>query len=91
MATNVRIPAPLQNLTSGRTTIDIEGSTVRELLDGLEAEFPGIKERLCDENGELRRFINVFVAQEDIRFLQGLDTPVEAGQEVSIIPAVAGG
>lgn len=91
MATSVRIPAPLQSLTSGHSTVDIDGSTVRELLDGLEAQFPGIKERLCDESGELRRFVNVYVAQEDIRFLSGLGTPVEKGQEVSIVPAVAGG
>lgn len=91
MATNVRIPAPLLSLTDGKTVVAIEGSTVRELLDSLEVEFPGIRERLCDQAGELHRFVNIFVAREDIRFLDGLDTSVHQGQEVSIIPAVAGG
>lgn len=91
MATSVRIPTPLQNLTQGQTVVTVEGTTVRQLFDDLECRFPGVKERLYDEGGELRRFINVFVAREDIRFLEGLDTPIEEGQEVSIIPAVAGG
>jgi len=91
MAVTVRIPAPLRGLTDGESEVASGGANVRELIADLEAKYPGIKERLCDENGEVRRFVNVFVGQEDIRFLGGLDTPLEEGIEVSIIPAMAGG
>lgn len=91
MEVKVRIPSPLRNLTAGEGEVFVSGSNVRELIAGLEAKYPGIQERLCDEAGDIRRFVNVFVGQEDIRFLKGLDTPVEAGTEVSIIPAIAGG
>jgi len=91
MAVTVRIPTPLQRLTNNQGEVRVEGSTVRELLNALEAEFPGIKERLCDESGRLRRFVNVYVADEDIRFQQNEETPVPDGAEVSIIPAIAGG
>jgi molybdopterin converting factor small subunit len=90
MAT-VRIPTQLRNLSGGAAEVTIEGDTVGALLAGLETAHPGFGERLFDAGGELRRFVNVFVADEDIRFLSGLDTPVTAGQVVSIIPAVAGG
>lgn len=87
----VRIPTQLRELTGGQGEISIQGSTVREILTGLEQKFPGLKERLFDETGKLRRFVNVFVSEEDVRFLEGLDTPVKEGEVVSIIPAVAGG
>jgi molybdopterin synthase sulfur carrier subunit len=91
MAVTVRIPTPLQRLTNNQAEVRVEGSTVRELLTAMEAQFPGIQERLCDESGRLRRFVNVYVADEDIRFQQNEETPVPEGAEVSIIPAIAGG
>lgn len=91
MTVKVRIPSPLRNLTNGLGQVDVEGASVRELINQLEASYPGVGERLLDESGELRRFVNVFVGQEDIRFLNGLDTAVKAEDDVSIIPAIAGG
>lgn len=91
MATTVRIPTSLRTLTGGAGEVAVEGSTVGEVLKSLDAEYKGIGERLFDEAGALRRFVNVFVAEEDIRFLDNLSTPVAEGQVVSIIPAVAGG
>lgn len=91
MAVKVRIPAPLQSLTGGAAEVEVQGKTVREVIDALERNYAGIKARLCDENGELRRFVNVFVNDQDIRFLQGLDTELGENDEVSIIPAIAGG
>jgi sulfur-carrier protein len=91
MTVKVRIPTPLRKLTNNQADVDASGSTIRELVDDLEAQFPGFKERMCDEKGELRRFVNVYVGEEDIRFLEGLDTKVEEGTVISIIPAVAGG
>ena len=91
MAIKVRIPTPLQKLTKDQAEVNAKGSTIREVMDDLEAQFPGLKERLCDETGKLRRFVNVFVNEEDIRFLQGDQTPIKAGDDVSIIPAIAGG
>ena len=91
MAVTVRIPTPLQRLTNGQGEVQCEGTTVRELLENLEQRCPGVKERICDETGKLRRFVNVFVNEEDIRFLQSDQTPVKGGDEVSIIPAIAGG
>ena len=91
MAVTVRIPTPLQRLTSGQGEVHCDGNSVTELLSDLERRYPGIKERICDETGKLRRFVNVFVNEEDIRFLQGDQTPIKDGDEVSIIPAIAGG
>ena len=91
MAVTVRIPTPLQRLTSGQAEVQCDGTTVNELLGDLEKRYPGIKERICDEQGKLRRFVNVFVNEEDIRFMQGDQTGVKDGDEVSIIPAIAGG
>ena len=91
MSTTVRIPTQLRSLTGGTGELQVSGSTVGEVLKELDAAHPGMGERLFDEAGRLRRFVNVFVADEDIRFLDGLDTPVAPGQTVSIIPAVAGG
>jgi molybdopterin synthase sulfur carrier subunit len=91
MAVKVRIPTPLQRITNGQGEVACEGKTVVDLLTDLERRYPGIKERICDESGKLRRFVNVFVNEEDIRFLQGDQTPIKDGDEVSIIPAIAGG
>ncbi|MGH9043225.1 MAG: MoaD/ThiS family protein [Acidimicrobiia bacterium] len=91
MSTTVRIPTALRTLTGGAAEITADGSTVGEILKSLDTTHPGMAERLFDEAGNLRRFVNVFVADEDIRFLDALSTPVADGQVVSIIPAVAGG
>jgi molybdopterin synthase sulfur carrier subunit len=91
MSTTVRIPTALRTLTGGSSEVSVDGSTVGEVLKSLDAAHPGIGERLFDESGALRRFVNVFVAEEDIRFLDNLNTPVTPGQAVSIVPAVAGG
>ncbi len=91
MPVTVRIPTPLQRLTNGQGEVPCEGKTVTELLADLDKRYPGVKERLCDEKGQLRRFVNIFVNEEDIRFLQGDQTAVNDGDEVSIIPAIAGG
>ena len=91
MAVTVRIPTQLRELSGGASEASLEGSTVAEVLKALEVAHPGFGERIYDDAGGLRRFVNVFVADEDIRFLDGLDTPVADGQTVSIIPAVAGG
>ena len=91
MSIKVRIPTPLQRLTKNETEVSVEGKDVQELIENLEKIFPGIKERLCDEKGILRRFINIYVNEEDIRFLQMDKTPLKEGDEVSIIPAIAGG
>ena len=91
MTVKVRIPTQLRPLAGGESEVPVEGTTVGEVLKALDAAHPGFQDRLFDEAGRLRRFVNVFVADEDIRFLQGLDSPVAAGQTVSIIPAVAGG
>ena len=91
MSVTVRIPTQLRELSGGSSEAAIDGTTVKEVLDQLDAAHPGFAERLFDEKGELRRFVNVFVADEDIRFLNGVDTPVADGQTLSIVPAVAGG
>jgi len=91
MPVTVRIPTPLQRLTNGQGEVQCEGRTVTELLADLDRRFPGVKERICDESGKLRRFVNVFVNEEDIRFAQGDQTTIKDGDEVSIIPAIAGG
>lgn len=91
MSVSVRIPTQLRTLTGGAGEVRVEGATVGEVLKALEAGHPGFGERLFDEQGELRRFVNVFLADEDVRFLEGLATPVTEGQTVSIVPAVAGG
>ena len=91
MAVKVLIPTPLQKFTKDQSAIECSGGTITELLDSLEQSFPGIKARLCDDQGELRRFVNFYVNSEDIRFLDGKQTPLNEGDEVSIVPAVAGG
>jgi molybdopterin synthase sulfur carrier subunit len=91
MSVTVRIPTQLRELSGGAAEIQLDAGPLRAVLDGLEAAHPGFAGRLFDDGGELRRFVNVFVADEDIRFLDGLDTDVADGQTVSIVPAVAGG
>ena len=91
MSVKVRIPTPLQKLTQNKAEVELEAKDIKELIDNLEKNFPGIKERLCDEKGALRRFINIYVNEEDIRFLQRDNTLIKDGDEVSIIPAIAGG
>lgn len=91
MAIQVRIPTPLRNLTNDAEVVEVEATTIGGAIEALQAQFPGIKERLVDEAGEVRRFVNVYVNEEDIRFLQNQDSPLKDGDEVSIIPAIAGG
>ncbi len=91
MSVDVRIPAPLRRVTGGVDKVSVEGGTVASAIDALEERFPGIKERLCDDSGELRNFVNVYVNGEDVRFEDGLATATKSGDEVSIVPAVAGG
>lgn len=91
MPIRVRIPTPLRNLTRGKGEVEGKGGDVAELIDNLERDYPGLKTRLCDEQGTIRRFVNVYVNEEDIRFLSGKQTVLKEGDEVSIIPAIAGG
>jgi molybdopterin synthase sulfur carrier subunit len=91
MAVLVRIPTPLRSVTRGQAEVQAAGDKVSDLIDDLEKQFPGLKERLVDEGGEMRRFINFYVNEEDIRFLQGTNTALKTGDQVSIVPAIAGG
>ena len=91
MSVTVRVPTQLRTLTNGAGEVTVEGSSVGEVLKALDVSYPGFAGRLFDDAGKLRRFVNVFLADEDVRFLQGLDTPVPEGRTLSIIPAVAGG
>jgi molybdopterin synthase sulfur carrier subunit len=88
---NVRIPTPLRKLTNNEELVAIQAGTVGAAIQQLQAKFPGIQERLVDESGAVRRFVNVYVNEEDIRFLNNLDTPLKDTDEISIIPAIAGG
>jgi molybdopterin synthase sulfur carrier subunit len=88
---SVRIPTPLRRLTRDKDEVTINAKDIRELIEALEREFPGVKERLCDESGNVRRFINLYVNNEDIRFLKGVETELKESDIVSIIPAIAGG
>ena len=91
MAVKVRIPTPLMKLTDNQAEVSAEGGSISEVIDNLEKQFNGIKERICEESGSPRRFINIYVNEEDIRFLDGENTTVKEGDEISIIPAIAGG
>jgi molybdopterin synthase sulfur carrier subunit len=91
MSVKVRIPTPLRKLTNNEEVVEVNAGTIGAAITELQARYPGIKERLLDENGSVRRFVNVYVNEEDIRFLQNQETPVKSGDEVSIIPAIAGG
>ena len=91
MTVRVRIPSPLRSVTEGQAEVQVAGENLAGCLDALEGQFPAMRARLRGEDGELRRFVNLYLNGEDVRFLQGLDTQVQAGDELSIIPAVAGG
>jgi sulfur-carrier protein len=91
MSVSVRIPTILRSYTGGAAEVSAEGGTLREVIAGLNAEFPGVGSRILDDTGQIRRFVNVYVGDEDVRLAQGLDTPVPPGTQVSVIPAVAGG
>ena len=91
MSATVRVPTQLRSLTGGLAELEIDGSTVGEILGNIDSAYPGLGERIFDENGSLRRFVNVFLADEDVRFLSGMETVVNDNQVLSIVPAVAGG
>ncbi|MCY4365786.1 MAG: MoaD/ThiS family protein [Chloroflexota bacterium] len=91
MPVTVRIPTPLRRMTNGQDKVEMEESNLSAMIESMEASYPGIKERLIDENGELRYFVNIYLNGEDVRFLDGLNTSAAAGDEISIVPAVAGG
>jgi len=91
MSVSVRIPTPLRKLTGGADEVTIEGTTIGALIDNLDTAHAGLKDRLCDDNGEVRRFVNIYLNDEDVRFLKGRDTELKDGDEVSIVPAIAGG
>jgi molybdopterin synthase sulfur carrier subunit len=91
MSVHVRVPTPLRRFTGGAEEVNANGATVAALVNDLEKNHPGIKERICDEEGKVRRFVNIFVNGDDIRFLNNLDTVIKDGDEVSIVPAIAGG
>jgi len=91
MSVKVRVPTPLMKLTNNQAEVSAEGGTIADILNNLESQFAGIKERICEENGTPRRFINIYLNEEDIRFLDGEKTKIKDGDEISIIPAIAGG
>jgi molybdopterin synthase sulfur carrier subunit len=91
MPVRVRVPTPLRKFTQGADEENAQGSNVKALLDDLNKHYPGIKERICDESGQLRRFVNVYVNGDDIRFLQNLETALKEGDNISLVPAIAGG
>tara|TARA_B100000749_G_C18280931_1_gene404354 strand:- start:382 stop:666 length:285 start_codon:yes stop_codon:yes gene_type:complete len=91
MSSEVRIPAPLRRLTNGQDKITAEGETVQEIIEFLEQNFPTIKSRICNEDGEIRNFVNIYINEEDVRFLNGISSKINDGDEISIVPAVAGG
>ena len=91
MANTIRIPTPMRKLTNDLEVVQAAGANIGELIEDLEKSYPGIKERICDQNGNVRRFVNVFLNDEDIRFLEDKATAVKEGDEISIVPAIAGG
>ncbi|MDD9945977.1 MAG: MoaD/ThiS family protein [Myxococcales bacterium] len=91
MAITVRIPTPLRTLTEGKDEVEASGTSVRQVIDDLEKNYPGLKDRLCDDKGGVRRFVNIYQNEEDIRFLDNLETTVKDGDAISIVPAIAGG
>ena len=91
MSVRVRVPTPLRKFTQGVDEVDAQGVNVKALVDDLETNYPGIKERICDETGKVRRFVNVYVNGDDIRFLQNMETALKEGDNISIVPAIAGG
>ncbi|MAP39267.1 MAG: molybdopterin synthase sulfur carrier subunit [Dehalococcoidia bacterium] len=91
MSIMVRIPTPLRRVTNGQDKVEVNGDSVGAIIGDLDSQFPGLKERLCDEQGELRNFVNIYVNGEDVRFLDGINSATAEGDEISIVPAVAGG
>jgi sulfur-carrier protein len=91
MSIPVRIPTPLRKLTQNQEIVEADGTTIREVIESLERTYPGLKERICDDQNQIRRFVNVFLNDEDVRFLNETETKVKSGDEVSIVPAIAGG
>ena len=91
MSVMVRIPTPLRRMTNGKDKVEVESANLNELVEKLNGEFPGFKDRLVDEEGELRYFVNIYLNGEDVRFMDGLNTSTSEGDEISIVPAVAGG
>ena len=91
MSVRVRVPTPLRKFTQGVDEVDAQGTTIRSIVEDLEKNYPGIKDRICDESGKVRRFVNVYVNGDDIRFLQNLETSLKEGDNISIVPAIAGG
>ncbi len=91
MAVQVRIPTPLRKFTDGRDTVEIDGDSVSAIIANLDVKYPGLKDRICDEDGSVRRFVNLYVNGDDIRFLDNLTSAVKEGDEISIVPAIAGG
>ncbi|MDA1278779.1 MAG: MoaD family protein [Chloroflexi bacterium] len=91
MSVTVKIPTPLRKLTNGETSVDVDGATVKAVVESLESSFPGMRDRLIDESGGLRHFVNIYLNGEDVRYLEGLNSPVGDRDELSIVPAVAGG
>lgn len=91
MPVKVRIPTPLRTVTKGADEVTAEGKNIKEIIENLEANYKGIRERICDNDGQIRRFINFYLNDEDIRFMGNQDTPVKDGDQISIVPAIAGG
>ena len=91
MSVKVKIPTPLRKLTSNQSEVEVQGNTIGSILSDMESSYPGIKDRICDESGDVRRFINIYVNEEDIRFMDGTGTSVKDGDKISIVPAIAGG
>jgi sulfur-carrier protein len=91
MSVRVRVPTPLRKYTQGADEVNAQGNSIRSIVEDLERNYPGIKERICDETGKVRRFVNVYVNGDDIRFLQNLETSLKEGDNISIVPAIAGG
>ncbi|MCK5308102.1 MAG: MoaD/ThiS family protein [Zetaproteobacteria bacterium] len=91
MSVKVRIPTPLRKITNGSDEVSAEGGTITTVIDDLDKNYPGLKERICDEDGKLRRFVNLYVNDEDIRFMSNMETELKDGDEISIVPAIAGG
>ncbi|MQG18408.1 MAG: MoaD/ThiS family protein [SAR202 cluster bacterium] len=91
MSVLIRIPTPLRRLSNGQEKVEVSSGSLESVIDSLEQSFPGIKGRLCDDQGALRTFVNIYIDGEDVRFLEGINTQVKDGSEISIVPAVAGG
>lgn len=91
MGVNVRIPTPLRKFTGGKGEVEVSGASITEVIDDLENSFPGIKDKLCDESGKVRKFLNIYLNDEDVRFMDSVDTEVRDGDSIALVPAIAGG